>query len=82
MTHTNNTYFEICPFFRGMLTFWDGHKGLQMDVHQTHKADILSVCLNSEESKLYCAGKTEEISIFSTFCLVVVSNLSLPMSRC
>lgn len=60
MLSFNFSLIELFLFFRGRLTFWDGNKGLQLDTHQSHKADILSICLNREETKLYCAGNVVE----------------------
>ncbi|XP_065212187.1 U3 small nucleolar RNA-associated protein 4 homolog [Planococcus citri] len=47
---------------RGKIVFWDGQRGLQIDSHQSHKADILALCLNQEQNKLYCAGVDPLIS--------------------
>ncbi|XP_057664279.1 U3 small nucleolar RNA-associated protein 4 homolog [Diorhabda carinulata] len=41
---------------RGKLTFWDGKIGAQIESYQSHKADILTICLSSNQSSLYCAG--------------------------
>ncbi|XP_025835846.1 U3 small nucleolar RNA-associated protein 4 homolog [Agrilus planipennis] len=41
---------------RGKITFWDGKIGSQIESFQSHRADILSVCLSSDEKTLYCAG--------------------------
>lgn len=41
---------------RGKLTFWDGKIGSQIESYQSHKADILALCLSQSESSLYCAG--------------------------
>lgn len=41
---------------RGRLTFWDGKLGEQIESLQTHKADILSICLSEDQNSLYCAG--------------------------
>jgi U3 small nucleolar RNA-associated protein 4 len=50
---------------RGNLTFWDAQLGEQLDSITTHKADILSICLSSDENSLYCAGIDPLIVNFS-----------------
>lgn len=49
---------------RGIITFWDGYQGLHIDSHQSHEADILAVCLDNSQSKLYCAGMDPLIASF------------------
>jgi hypothetical protein len=39
------------------MSFWDGNMGTQIESFQTHKADILCLCLAEDESSVYCAGK-------------------------
>jgi len=48
-----------CNFIsgRGCISFWDGNLGTQIESFQTHKADILCLCLAEDENSLYCAGK-------------------------
>ncbi|RZC36716.1 cirhin, partial [Asbolus verrucosus] len=41
---------------RGILTIWDGKVGAQLESYQSHRADILSLCLSEDENSLYCAG--------------------------
>lgn len=41
---------------RGKLTFWDGKAGAQIESYQSHKADLLTLCLSKDEKTLYCAG--------------------------
>ncbi|KDR20318.1 U3 small nucleolar RNA-associated protein 4 homolog [Zootermopsis nevadensis] len=41
---------------RGCITFWDGNTGTQIESFQTHKADILCLCLAEDENSVYCAG--------------------------
>lgn len=41
---------------RGCISFWDGNMGTQIESFQTHKADILCLCLAEDENSLYCAG--------------------------
>nr|CAI5842239.1 unnamed protein product [Callosobruchus analis] len=41
---------------RGRITFWDGKVGAQIESYQSHKADILALCLSDDEHTLYCAG--------------------------
>lgn len=46
---------------RGKLTFWDGKIGAQIESYQSHRADILALCLSKDESTLYCAGTDPNI---------------------
>lgn len=41
---------------RGKITFWDGHQGAQIESYQSHRADILALCVAYDEKSLYCAG--------------------------
>ncbi|CAH1964658.1 unnamed protein product [Acanthoscelides obtectus] len=41
---------------RGKITFWDGKVGSQIESYQSHKADILGLCLSEDEKTLYAAG--------------------------
>ncbi|KAK4876596.1 hypothetical protein RN001_009102 [Aquatica leii] len=41
---------------RGKLTFWDGKIGAQIESFQSHKCDILAMCVSDKEDSLYCAG--------------------------
>ncbi|XP_063237651.1 U3 small nucleolar RNA-associated protein 4 homolog isoform X1 [Bacillus rossius redtenbacheri] len=50
---------------RGYTCFWDGNAGAQLDGFCSHKADVLSVCLNEEEDTVYCAGVDPVIVSFS-----------------
>ncbi|XKL63463.1 hypothetical protein PGB90_005827 [Kerria lacca] len=59
-----NDFTIISGDSRGKITFWDGNRGLHIDSHQSHKAAVLSVCLNSEQSKVYCAGVDPVIASF------------------
>lgn len=51
-----NDFTIITGDSRGKLTFWDGKVGSQIESYQSHKADILSVCLADNHNALYCAG--------------------------
>ncbi|KAG5898118.1 hypothetical protein JTB14_006330 [Gonioctena quinquepunctata] len=44
---------------RGRLTFWDGKVGSQLESYQSHRADILAICLS--DTSLYCAGADPNI---------------------
>lgn len=46
---------------RGKLTFWDGKIGSQIESYQSHKADILALCISEDEKSLYCAGADPNI---------------------
>ncbi|XP_077300412.1 UTP4 small subunit processome component l(3)72Dn isoform X2 [Arctopsyche grandis] len=41
---------------RGRLTFWDARVGEQIESLQTHKADVLAICLSEDQKSLYCTG--------------------------
>lgn len=41
---------------RGKLCFWDGNNGVSIATYQSHKADILSLCLAEDQNIVYCAG--------------------------
>ncbi|KAK9502930.1 hypothetical protein O3M35_011610 [Rhynocoris fuscipes] len=41
---------------RGKLCFWDGNAGVSVATYQSHKADILAVCLSEDQSIVYCTG--------------------------
>ncbi|XP_044750340.1 U3 small nucleolar RNA-associated protein 4 homolog [Coccinella septempunctata] len=49
---------------RGKLTFWDGKVGAQLESYESHKADILSLCISKDESNLYCSGIDPNIHNF------------------
>lgn len=55
-----------CNFIsgRGCVSFWDGNMGTQIESFQTHKADILCLCLAEDENSLYCAGKFSVAVLF------------------
>jgi hypothetical protein len=52
-------------FNRGCISFWDGNIGTQIESFQTHKADILCLCLAEDENSVYCAGKLSVYLIFA-----------------
>ncbi|KAK6982298.1 cirhin [Biomphalaria glabrata] len=41
---------------RGIVTFWNGKESTQMKTFECHKADILSLCLSQDETKVYTGG--------------------------
>ncbi|CAG9829555.1 unnamed protein product [Diabrotica balteata] len=49
---------------RGKLSFWDGKVGSQIESYQSHKADILTITLSSDQSSLYCAGVDPNITSY------------------
>ncbi|CAH0547966.1 unnamed protein product [Brassicogethes aeneus] len=51
-----NDFTVISGDSRGKLTFWDGKVGAQIESYQSHKADILSICLSEDQTSLCCAG--------------------------
>ncbi|KAB0796828.1 hypothetical protein PPYR_10889 [Photinus pyralis] len=46
---------------RGKLTMYDGKVGAQIESFQSHKADILSLCVSAGEDSIYCAGVDSNI---------------------
>lgn len=50
---------------RGKLTFWDGKVGAQIQSHQSHKSDIISLCVSDDETSLFCAGVDPTINNFA-----------------
>ncbi|KAF5288217.1 hypothetical protein FQA39_LY03985 [Lamprigera yunnana] len=50
---------------RGKLTFWDGKIGAQIESIQSHKSDILTLCLSDDEDSLYCAGVDTNIANYN-----------------
>lgn len=65
MNKPTNKYFmnRICDMtycrflFRGKLCFWDGDSGTSIASHQSHKADVLCICLDEQQTTVYAAGK-------------------------
>lgn len=51
-----NDFTIITGDSRGKLSFWDGKLGSQIESYQSHKADILTMCLSESGTSLYCAG--------------------------
>ncbi|KAG8229179.1 hypothetical protein J437_LFUL001051, partial [Ladona fulva] len=49
---------------RGKLTFWDGKLGCCIKSYQSHKADILTLCLSEDGKSVYCAGVDPLITNF------------------
>lgn len=49
---------------RGRVTFWDGNLGEQVESWESHKADILTMCLCEDQQSFYCAGVDPNISHF------------------
>lgn len=47
---------------RGMLSFWDGKMGAQIESYQSHQGDILSLVISDDEKNLYCAGVDSTIT--------------------
>ncbi|KAF6203417.1 hypothetical protein GE061_003836 [Apolygus lucorum] len=41
---------------RGKLCFWDGKMGISIASYQSHKADVLSVCVSKKGNSVHCAG--------------------------
>lgn len=51
-----NDFTIISGDSRGKLTFWDGKIGAQIESYQSHRADILALCLNDDQTSLFCSG--------------------------
>ncbi|XP_054278746.1 U3 small nucleolar RNA-associated protein 4 homolog isoform X2 [Macrosteles quadrilineatus] len=49
---------------RGKLSMWDGSTGTNIASHQSHKADVLSVCLDDQQTTVYAAGVDPLIATF------------------
>lgn len=49
--------------YRGKVCFWNGKLGILSESVQTHKADVLSLLVGSDQKTVYAAGKTKTISI-------------------
>ncbi|CAG9769857.1 unnamed protein product [Ceutorhynchus assimilis] len=49
---------------RGILTLWDGKLGAQIESYQSHKADIIAICLDEKKESIYCAGVDPTIANF------------------
>ncbi|XP_071451575.1 U3 small nucleolar RNA-associated protein 4 homolog [Hetaerina americana] len=41
---------------RGKLSFWDAKIGCNIKSYQSHKADILTLCLSDDSKTVYCSG--------------------------
>jgi len=50
---------------RGKTCFWNGRTGTLTDGYQTHRADVLSVCVNQNQSEVYSSGVDPVIFHFS-----------------
>lgn len=49
---------------RGKLTFWDSKIGAQLESYQSHKSDILAMCLSKDQTNLFCAGIDPNVHTF------------------
>ncbi|CAH1156149.1 unnamed protein product [Phaedon cochleariae] len=56
-----NDFTIISGDSRGKLTFWDGKVGSQIESYQSHRADILAICLSENQTYLCCAGADPNI---------------------
>ncbi|XP_048523334.1 U3 small nucleolar RNA-associated protein 4 homolog [Dendroctonus ponderosae] len=41
---------------RGVVTFWDGKLGAQLESYHSQNSDIRAICINENEDSLYCSG--------------------------
>ncbi|KAJ9595879.1 hypothetical protein L9F63_012938, partial [Diploptera punctata] len=49
----------------GFISFWDGNIGTQIESVQSHKADILCLCLAEDEKSVHCAGVDSMITCYT-----------------
>ncbi|KAG8285601.1 U3 small nucleolar RNA-associated protein 4 [Homalodisca vitripennis] len=59
---------------RGKLCMWDGNSGTNIASHQSHKADVLCVCLDDQQTTVYAAGVDPLIATFERIQLKSDSN--------
>uniref|UniRef100_A0A1B6CBI0 Anaphase-promoting complex subunit 4-like WD40 domain-containing protein n=2 Tax=Clastoptera arizonana TaxID=38151 RepID=A0A1B6CBI0_9HEMI len=59
-----NDFTIISGDSRGKLTFWDGNMGTSIATYQSHEADVLSLCLDDQQTTLYAAGVDPLITTF------------------
>ncbi|PSN57688.1 hypothetical protein C0J52_00311 [Blattella germanica] len=63
---TGHAIYRMTPGrVEGRITFWDGNVGTQIESYQSHKADILCLCLSEDETNVYCAGVDPLIMCFT-----------------
>lgn len=60
-----NDFTIISGDSRGKLTFWDGNSGSQIESFQTHRADILTICMSEDQKELHCSGVDTNIASYS-----------------
>lgn len=60
---------------RGILSFWDGKVGSQIDTNKAMNADILCIGVNEEENVLHCSGIEPSVKTFANT-MVKSENLS------
>ncbi|KAK7113872.1 U3 small nucleolar RNA-associated protein 4 homolog isoform X2 [Littorina saxatilis] len=41
---------------RGKISFWNGKQGTRITHFQSHKADVLTLCVDEEETSVFCSG--------------------------
>lgn len=63
--NVTNDFTIISGDSRGKLTFWDGNSGSQIESFQSHRADILAMCLSDDQRELHCAGVDANIASYS-----------------
>ncbi|XP_046396147.1 U3 small nucleolar RNA-associated protein 4 homolog [Ischnura elegans] len=79
-----NDFTIISGDSRGKLSFWDAKLGCSIKSYQSHKADILTLCLSEDNNSVYCSGvdplifSFEKVSMHSGFKEkdVIVGDLS------
>ncbi|CAL1532765.1 unnamed protein product [Lymnaea stagnalis] len=52
---------------RGVVTFWNGKESTQLKTFECHKADILSLCLSEDETRVYTGGVDAALYQFSLY---------------
>ncbi|XP_076471280.1 LOW QUALITY PROTEIN: U3 small nucleolar RNA-associated protein 4 homolog [Babylonia areolata] len=50
---------------RGKVSFWNGKQGTRITHFQSHKADVLTLCVDEAETSVFCAGVDPAVVQFS-----------------
>lgn len=54
---------------RGIITFWDGILGSQIESYQSHIASVLTLCLSEDQKVIYCSGVDPVIASYEKICI-------------
>ncbi|BFZ10866.1 hypothetical protein BsWGS_13905 [Bradybaena similaris] len=52
---------------RGIVTFWNGKESTQLKTFHCHKADVLSLCLSDDETRVFTGGVDGAVYQFSLY---------------